>query len=139
MPNADGRVVACPYCGSSNSVTIDPRALAAGLAGDAASLQAGFERLLDVFRQALPDRTTVHESGLLFKKVTSFDVVLDELTFRLSRASRVEAQKITIVRGITLKSETLPLEQWLTELAEKLSSMAASSAAARAAFARMAG
>lgn len=138
-PSADGRMVACPYCGSSNSVTIDPRALAAGLAGDAAALHAGFERLLDTFRQTLPDRTTVHESGLLFKKVTGFDVVLEELTFRLSRASsRVEAHRITIVRGITLKNEALPIEEWLTALAEKLSTMAASSAAARAAFTKMA-
>jgi hypothetical protein len=137
--SADGRVVACPYCGSSESVAIDPRALAAGLAGDHAALHAGFERLLDVFRQTLPSHTTVRESGMLFKKVSGFDVVLDETTFRLTRHSgKLEATRVTTVRGITLKNETLPLEEWLTALAEKLSAMAGASAAARTAFARIA-
>ncbi len=138
-PSADGRLVSCVYCGSSNSVAIDPGALASSLAGDSAALHAGFERLLDTFRQTLPDRTTVRESGMLFKKISGFDVVLDEFTFRLSRKDgRVEAQRIVTVRGITLKTETVPLEEWVTSLAEKLSSMASSSAAARAAFTRIA-
>ncbi len=138
--SADGRVIACPYCGSGASVAVDPAALAAGLAGDAAAAQAGFERLLGVFRQTVPDWTTVHESGLLFKKTASFDVALDEFTFRLARAgSRVEAHRITTVRGITLKTEKMSVEEWLTALAEKLSAKAAASAAARQAFARIAG
>ncbi len=138
-PSADGRLVGCAYCGSAKSVAIDPQALAASLAGDSATLHAGFDRLLDVFRQTLPDRTTVRESGLLFKKLSGFDVVLEELTFRMSRSgSKIEAHRIMTVRGITLKTETMSLEEWLTSLAEKLSSMASSSAAARAAFTRIA-
>lgn len=135
----DGRVVSCPYCGSSASVAIDPRALAAGLAGDVAALEAGFERLLDVFRQTLPAHTSVRESGMLFKKVSAFDVALDEYVFRLSRGkTHLEAVRITTVRGITLKNEAMQLEEWLTALAEKLSAMAGASAAARTAFARIA-
>lgn len=137
--SADGRLVACQYCGSSSSVTVDPAALAAGLAGDAATAQAGFEHLLDVFRKTLPDRTTVHESGLLFKKPASFEVELDEFTFRLARnGAKVEAHRVTTVRGITLKTEKMRLEEWLTALAEKLSAMSSASAAARQAFARIA-
>ena len=138
-PSADGRLVACVYCGSGTSVAIDPQALAASLAGDSATLHAGFERLMETFRQTLPDRTTVRESGMLFKKISGFDVILEELTFRLSRnGPKIEAQRIMTVRGITLKTETMSLEQWLTSLAEKLSAMASSSAAARAAFTRIA-
>src|SRR6266567_3613652 len=122
---ADGRSIACPYCGSGASVSIDPRALAAGIAADAKSLHAGFDRLLEVFRSTLPDRTAVHESGMLFKKVTGFDIELEEFTFRMKRESgRVIAQCVTTVRGITLKTETMSLEQWVTALAEKLSAMA---------------
>jgi len=136
---ADGRSIACPYCGSGASVSIDPRALAAGIAADARSLHAGFDRLLEVFRSTLPDRTAVHESGMLFKKVTGFDIELEEFTFRMKRESgRVVAQCVTTVRGITLKTETMSLEQWVTALAEKLSAMAGSSAAARDAFSRIA-
>ena len=137
--SADGRKISCPYCGSGTAVSIDPRALAAGLASDAQSLHAGFEHLLQVFRSTLPDRTVVHESGLLFKKVHGFDVELEEFTFRMKReGGRVVAQCVTTVRGITLKTETLPLEEWVRALAEKLSAMAGSSAAARDAFARIA-
>jgi len=120
-------------------VAIDPRALAAGLAGDNAALHAGFERLLDVFRQTLPSHTTVRESGLLFKKVSGFDVTLDEYVFRLTKTNgKLEALRVTTVRGITLKNEPMPLEEWLMALAEKLSAMAGASAAARTAFARIA-
>lgn len=139
QPAADGRAVACIYCGASSTVSIDPRALAAGLASDAKSLSAGFERLLQVFTATLPEQTTTHESGMLFKKTTGFDVSLEEFTFRLRRdGSRLKAERITTIRGITLKTETLSLEEWLTALAEKLSDMAASSGAARDAFSRIA-
>lgn len=137
--SADGRVVACMHCGSSVSVAVDPRALAAGIAGDAKSLHAGFDHLLNVFRQTLPEHTTVHESGVLFKKVTGFDVVLDEFTFRLKReGAKLHAHRMTTVRGITLKTEEMPLEAWVSALAEKLSEMASASAAARNAFSRIA-
>jgi hypothetical protein len=137
--SADGRVVSCIYCGSTSSVAIDPRALAAGIALDSKTVHAGFDKLLAIFRETLPTDTTVHESGLLFKKVTAFDVVLDEFAFRLSRnGDKLVAQRIATVRGITLKTETMPLEAWITALAEKLSEMAGASASARDAFARIA-
>ncbi len=136
--SADGRVVSCIYCGSTNSVAIDPRALAAGIAADSKTLHAGFDRLLTIFRETLPSETTVHESGLLSKKVTAFDIVLDEFTFRLTRSgNRLIAQRIATVRGITLKTETMSLEAWIGALAEKLSEMAGASEAARDAFARI--
>jgi len=76
---------------------------------------------------------------MLFKKVSAFDVALDEYVFRLSRGkTHLEAVRITTVRGITLKNEAMQREEWLTALAEKLSAMAGASAAARSAFARIA-
>ena len=81
----------------------------------------------------------MNESGLVFKNVTGFDVTLDEFTFRLTRSGRkLVAQRIATVRGITLKTETMGLETWITALAEKLSELAGASAAARNAFARIA-
>jgi hypothetical protein len=138
-PSADGRIVSCAYCGSGSSVAIDPRALAAGIAGDTKSLHAGFERLATVLRQTFPSHTTVRESGLFSKKITSFDVTLGDFTFRLSRErAHVVAHRVTTVRGIVLRTETMSLEEWLTALAEKLSEMARSNTAAREAFARIA-
>src|SRR5437867_9586149 len=95
---ADGRVVSCVYCGSTSSVAIDPRALAAGIAVDAKTVHAGFERLLTTFRETLPSDTMVYESGLLFKKPSGFDVTLDEFTFRLTRSGhKLVAQRVTTV------------------------------------------
>jgi len=140
QPSADGRMVACVYCGSTVAVAVDPRALAAGIAADAQSVHAGFDRLLAVFRATLPGATAVRESGLVFKKASGFDVALDELTFRLERHhDKLVAQRIMTVRGITLKTETMSLEAWLGALAEKLSALAGQSAAARDAFSRIAG
>jgi hypothetical protein len=136
--SADGRVVACMYCGSTSSVAVDPRALAAGIAVDAKTLSAGFEGLLAIFQQTLPQQTTVSRSGLLFKKVNGFDVTLDELTFRLTRSGdKLVAQRVATVGGIRLKTETMPLEAWITALAEQLAEMASQSGAARDAFARL--
>lgn len=136
---ADGRTVACVYCGSSSTVAIDPRALAAGIMSDAKSLDAGFERLLRTFEETLPAHTTTYREGMLYRKITGFDVILDELTFRLARENgKLVAKQIATVRGITLKTETLALDAWIHSLAEKLSSMAAGSAAARDAFTRIA-
>jgi hypothetical protein len=138
-PSADGRVVACVYCGSTSSVAVDPRALAAGIAVDAKTLNAGFDGLLATFRETLPSQTVVRESGLLFKKVSGFDVALGDLTFRLQRdGDKLVAQRVATVRGITLKTETMSLEAWIAALAEKLAEMAGESAAARNAFARIA-
>lgn len=137
--SADGRNVACVYCGSSATTAVDPRALAAGITADAKSLENGFDRLLVTFEETFPGHTTVRREGLVFKKVTGFDVTLDELTFRLTRENgHLVAKQIATVRGITLKTETLPLDAWLHSLAEKLSSMASGSAAARDAFTRIA-
>ena len=138
--SADGRVVACAYCGSATSVAVDPHALAASIAADARTVAAGFDGLLSIFRQTLPAQTVVMETGLVFKKVTAFDVSLDEYTFRLSRqGEQLIAQRATTVGGIRLRNETLPLEAWLRSLAEKLAEMAGQSAAARDAFARLPG
>jgi hypothetical protein len=138
-PSADGRVIACIYCGSTSSVAIDPRALAAGIAIDAKTLHAGFDALLKTFRETLPAETTVTESGLLFKKVTGFDVALGDFTYRLTRnGDKLLAHRIATVRGITLKTETMSLEAWIAALAEMLAEMASQSAAARDAFARIA-
>jgi hypothetical protein len=137
--SGDGRTIACNYCGSSESVSIDPRALASGIMSDSKSLHAGFDHLLATFRQTLPEQTVVEQSGLLFKKATAFSVTLGDYTFRLSRdGSRLVAKRIMTVRGITLKTEPLSLEEWLTSLAEQLAGMASDSAAARDAFSRIA-
>ncbi len=136
----DGRVVGCVYCGSAKSVAIDPRALAAGIAADAKSLHAGFDRLVEIFRETLPAHTTVHEAGLLFKRPVAFEIALDELTFRLRRNEhKVEAHRVTTVRGITLSTETMSFEAWIAALAEKLSEMSMASESARNAFTRIAG
>jgi hypothetical protein len=121
-------------------MAVDPRALAAGIAVDAGTLNAGFEGLLTIFQQTLPTQVTVTTSGFLVKKVSAFEVTLDEFGFRLNReGSKLIAQRVATVGGIRLKTETMPLETWIRALAEKLADMASESEAARDAFARLPG
>jgi len=127
--------VACEYCGSTTVVSIDPRALASTFTMDSSSLHAGFDRLLGVFQETLPTETTVHRSGLFVKNAHSFDVALDPFTFRLTRdGKKITAHRITTIRGISIKNETMAIEMWIAALAEKLSEMARDSANARKAF-----
>lgn len=130
--SSDGRVAACVYCGSANAWPSIPARAGCGNRHRFQNDARRFRPSAEDFRETLPSETTVHESGLLFKNVTAFDVVLGEFTFRLSRKrKKLVAQRIATVRGIKLKTETMSLEAWIAALAETLAEMASASAGAR--------
>jgi len=89
----------------------------------------------------LPNNTTVTRHSSLFSRehpVKEIAVSLGEYQYRIGkeRQGPLVAQRAKIVRGIVLKTEQIPVEQWIEELAEALAQFATHSAQARAALER---
>ena len=114
--------------------------VSASLRADARDLAVFLEVLAAKFAGALPSVVTVeHEGGLLSRKrVKRLQVQLGEHRYELSRAgSGLEGRRSHSVRGITLKTEVLAIEDWITALAEHLAEQAKGSEKAREALDRL--
>ncbi len=139
---ADGRSVRCPYCGAGGARDVDPVQLATSLRAEWRSVEDLLAGLADRLAREFPDLTRVEKSGgfLARKRVESLELTADGSLFRMRRAPHgVVAERSEVVRGIAVKTETLPAGAWLEELARALSAMAASSARTYDALRRMTG
>jgi hypothetical protein len=117
---------------------------ASSLRADGADTRALAEALAEKLSSALPDRTRVQRkpSRLLSreKRLARMEVQLGEETFALSLAAgATETTRATTVRGIVIKRQELPLEQWLDELSSALDAEAERSEASRASLERLLG
>ena len=115
--------------------------LAASLRADSPDLKAFLEALAAKLEGALPDQTQVTRHSSLFSRehpVKEIAVVLGDNQYRLARERKgpLITSRAKVVRGIVLKTEQIPLEQWIEELAEGLALEAARSAQSRAALER---
>ncbi len=115
--------------------------LAASLRADSADLKAFMEALATKLEGALPNQTKVVRQGGIFAKehpVKEITVTLGDYQYRISRERQgpLVTQRVKVVRGIALKTEQLPMEQWIDELAEALAEEAAHSMQAHIALER---
>ncbi len=115
--------------------------LAASLRADSSDTKAFLEALATKLEGSLPDRTTVTRHSSLFSRehpVKEITVLLGDYQYRIGRGRQgpIMAQRAKVVRGIVLKTEQIPMEQWIEELAGELAQVAASSAQARSALER---
>jgi len=115
--------------------------LAASLRADTTDLKAFLEALAAKLEGALPDRTRVIRHSSLFSRehpVKEIMVGLGDNQYRVARERQgpLMTSRAKVVRGIVLKTEEIPVEQWIEELAEGLALEAARSAQSRAALER---
>lgn len=94
---------------------------AASLRAAAGDLKAFVPVLAEKLEAALPGRVRIQRkrAGLLSgaKLVSRVDCALGDRQYALAQSGGSwQASKSTVVRGIALKSETLPVEQWLDAL-----------------------
>ena len=114
--------------------------VAASLRADARDLAVFLEVLAVKLADALPSAVAVeHEGGLLSRKrVKRLQVQLGEHRYELARVGQeLEGRRSHSVRGITLKSEVLAIEDWIVALAQHLAEHARSSEKAREALNRL--
>ena len=114
--------------------------LAASLRADARDLELFLEVLAAKLIDALPGRVGVeHEGGLISRKrVKRVAVDLGEHRYELARApGGLAGRHSHQVRGITLKTEQLPIEDWITALSRHLAEQARDSEQGRVALQRL--
>jgi hypothetical protein len=114
---------------------------AASLRADSTDIKAFMEALAVKLQGSLPNQTTVtRQSGLFAKEhpVREIAVTLGDYQYRITREKQgpVITQRAKVVRGIVLKTDQIPLEQWINELASSLAEEASNSASAHAALER---
>ena len=115
--------------------------LAASLRADTTDLKAFLEVLAVKLEGALPDQTMVTRQSKLFSRehpVREIAITLGDYQYRISREQQgpVTTLRAKVVRGIVLKTDQLPMEQWIEELAEGLAAHAGQNAQARSALER---
>jgi len=110
-----------------------PLSVTAALASSYGRDVRGFLPLLAIVLQgALPDETTVERRGGVFvreKPVRKVSVALGDLTYTLEDTGRgpLAAHRVKVVRGITLKTEPLPVDLWLADLGAAIAERAGQS------------
>jgi hypothetical protein len=115
--------------------------LAASLRADTTDLKAFMEALAVKLQGSLPNLTTVtRQSGMFSREhpVKELTVNLGDYQYRISRERQgpLSTQRAKVVRGIVLKTDQIPFEVWIEELAASLAEVAASSSQARIALER---
>ena len=115
--------------------------LAASLRASSTDLRAFMEALAVKLEGSLPNQTTVVRHSSLFSRdhpVKEIAVILGDYQYRISREKQVPlvTLRAKMVRGIVLKTEQLPMLQWIDDLAAALAQEATQSAQARAALER---
>jgi hypothetical protein len=116
--------------------------LASSLRADLTDTHAFLGALAEKLGGALPQQCQIERKGGLFSKekaVQKISVELGEHRYFIEKASHggLHAGRIKVVRGIALKTEELPVEQWIDDLSRGLTAFAARSAQARAALDRL--
>jgi hypothetical protein len=104
--------------------------LAASLRADMGDMNTWIAVLGRKLADALPNQVRLHHSGLFGGgTVDGLEADLGEwrYTLRLDHGRPVAA-RVHTVRGIALKTETVPLDAWLDDLAATLAEIAAQSA-----------
>src|SRR5258708_24072486 len=103
--------------------------LAASLRADTTDLKAFLEALAVKLEGSLPNHTTVTRHSSIFSRehpVKEINVTLGDYQYRISRERQgpIITQRAKVVRGIVLKTDQIPLEQWIEELPPPLPELA---------------
>ena len=109
--------------------------LAASLRADSTDLKAFLEALATKLAGALPNQTSVTRQSKFFSRehpIKEISVTLGEYQYRVLHEQQrpLITQRAKVVRGIVLKTEQLPMDQWINELARDLAQEAMQSAQA---------
>lgn len=115
--------------------------LAALLRASNTDIKAFLEALAVKLEGSLPNNTIVTRQNSLFSRehpVKEVLVRLGDYEYRIGRDRQgpLVSQRAKVVRGIVLKTDQVPMEQWIEELATALAQEAAHSTQAHAALER---
>ncbi len=136
-PEPDGRTYACPYCRTKAQVAIGADQIAAGMALDLQDMEKFLAHLANTMSQGFAEKTKIQAHGPM---VISIEIDLEPEVFLAKRdGQRVLAQHKRVVRGIALKTSTLPLDRWVEQLTVALARHANENARAAWVLAQLGG
>lgn len=117
-PEADGRTFGCRYCGSRIQVAVDAGQIARGMQVDLSNLEDFVAKLAGALSQGFAEHSKIEARG---HTVHAIELTLDPDHFALAReGNEFVTRHKKVVRGIALKTATLPLDQWFHKLTEAL-------------------
>jgi uncharacterized Zn finger protein (UPF0148 family) len=117
-PQADGRVYVCPFCQTKVQVGIAAEQIAAGFDVDFQNIDAFLARLANALHQGFREHSRIEANG---SYVMALEVNLEPEVFLARReGAGLVAQHKRVVRGIALKTATLPIDRWYEMLTEAL-------------------
>jgi len=114
---------------------------AASLRADTTDLKVFMEILASKLNGALPEQTQVTRHSSLFSRehpVKDIAVTLGDYQYRIIRERQgfPITSRAKVIRGIVLKTDQIPMEQWIEELATSLAQVSMQSEQARSALQR---
>lgn len=115
--------------------------LAAALRANSTDLKAFMEALAVKLEGSLPNQTRVVRQSSLFSRehpVKEINVTFGDYQYRINRDRQgpILTERVKVVRGIALKTEQLPMDEWIEAFAEALTEEAARSTQAHMALER---
>jgi hypothetical protein len=121
-PSPDARIQACEYCGTEFRVGIDSQQLAEGLRLDLSDVESFLYRLAHSLHHGFTGRSRLEVVG---QRLELFELNLDPELFVARREPQgLVAQHRKMVRGIALKTATLPVDRWVEMLTRSLAAHA---------------
>lgn len=113
--------------------------VAASLRADTDDLRIFVAALATKLAESFPGRCRVQRAGFLGKgDVRRIEIDLGEARYELTHdKGEVATSRSSVVRGISLKSDRLPLDEWIDSLAATLVAEAGSSERGRIALQRL--
>jgi hypothetical protein len=125
--------------GPDDRLTFD--LLAASIRADAADLGLFLDVLAGKLEAALPGMVEVRRDGGLFRRshpVKALSVSVGEHRYDLHRHGHLLHASVALrARGITLRTDEKPLDEWIDDLSRDLADHAQASSDARAAMIRL--
>jgi len=118
-PHWDGRVYKCAYCQAQLQVGIAAEQIAAGIAADFSDIGAFLAKLGQTLHQGFGDHVKIQWNE---QHVHAMEVNLEPEVFIVQRdGHEFVVQHKKVVRGISLKTQTLAIDRWYQLLTEALS------------------
>jgi hypothetical protein len=136
-PQYDGRLYTCAYCRAQVQVAIGADQIARGMELDLANVDAFLAQLANTLSQGFAEHARIQANG---RVVMAIEVALEPDVFMVRREGQhAVAQHKKVVRGVALRTSTLPLDRWVELLTEALANHANTNARAAWVLAQIGG
>lgn len=122
-PEFNNRMYTCEFCGAEQMIAIDEEQLALGFALDMSNIEQFITGLASSLAHAFGDRARVHhhEGAIILLELN-----IDPHLYAAKREQNGGwiGQYKKLVRGVALKTKTMPLDAWVNELTKGMAAHA---------------